>query len=57
LEPKTCSKCAATGEKVVFIKCPICHKLVCENCVVSRSGRAFCGQYCADNFFFGDEEE
>jgi hypothetical protein len=50
-------KCAATGEKIVFIKCPICHKLVCENCVVSRSGRAFCGQYCADDFFFGDEEE
>ena len=56
MDEKACTKCSKTGEKIVLIKCPICFKLVCENCAVVKSGRPFCGQYCAESFFFGDED-
>ena len=51
-----CSKCSAKGEKVSLMMCPICHKMVCEKCRVHKSGRSFCSQYCAEYFFFGDED-
>ena len=56
MDEKICMKCKATGEKLVLIKCPICFKIVCEACRFNRGGRLFCTQYCADEFFFGDEE-
>ncbi|HKY32664.1 MAG TPA: hypothetical protein VJV23_09030 [Candidatus Polarisedimenticolia bacterium] len=51
-----CAVCSAAGPRIVLGKCPICFKAVCEGCRVSRGGRHFCSQYCADYFFFGDEE-
>lgn len=51
-----CSKCSA-GDKVALMMCPICHKMVCERCQFSKSGRNFCSQYCAEYFFFGDEDD
>jgi hypothetical protein len=30
---------------------------VCENCTVRSYGREFCGSTCANQFFFGDDEE
>jgi len=56
VEEKTCSKCSATGDKIVVTKCPICHKQVCDACNVNRSGRIFCSAFCADHFFFDEEE-
>ncbi len=38
-------------------KCPICFKLVCDNCTVRSYGRTFCTKRCADQFFFGDDDE
>ncbi len=57
MEQDACSRCSAAGAKVVLIKCPICHKLVCETCRVVRSGRPFCSSYCSESFFFGDEDD
>jgi hypothetical protein len=51
-----CSKCSAKGEKISLMMCPICHKMVCEKCLIHKSGRSFCSQYCAEYFFFGDED-
>ena len=51
-----CAKCSAAGAKIQLTMCPICHKQVCEKCLVSKSGRNFCSQYCAEYFFFGDED-
>ncbi|MFQ5844498.1 MAG: hypothetical protein ACE5JG_05850 [Planctomycetota bacterium] len=56
VERQSCSKCAASGPKVTLTRCPICFKTVCEACHVTRGGRLFCSQYCAEYFFFGDEE-
>ena len=56
MEKKSCSKCAASGERVHLVKCPICHKAVCETCVFNRGGRLFCSVFCADYFFFEEEE-
>ena len=55
MDEKACSRCAAAGEKLALMKCPICHKVVCETCRVNRGGRLFCSQYCADYFFFEEE--
>lgn len=56
VEEKSCAQCKTAGERIVLIKCPICFKLVCETCRFSRGGRPFCSQYCAEEFFFGEEE-
>jgi hypothetical protein len=35
----------------------MCFKLVCDECAHRAMGRAFCNKRCADEFFFGDEED
>ena len=52
----TCSKCGKIDEKAPMVKCPICHKLVCDECRHNVSGRYFCSSHCADFFFFEEEE-
>jgi len=38
--------------------CPICHKKACAKCGMSKGGKHFCSQYCAEFFFFvGDDDE
>jgi len=56
VEEKSCAQCKSAGEKISLTKCPICFKLVCEKCHFNRGGRLFCSQYCAEEFFFGDED-
>ena len=56
MEQTSCARCASSFDRAHLNMCPICHKLVCEGCRVNRSGRFFCSQFCADEFFFGDEE-
>lgn len=51
-----CNSCKAPRGEVSLYKCPICFKLTCETCRINRSGRDFCSAYCADYFFFGEEE-
>jgi hypothetical protein len=38
-------------------KCPICFKLVCDRCSHRTMGRDFCSKRCADQFFFGDDDD
>ena len=52
-----CSKCGASDERRPLTKCPICHKMICDDCRTNVSGRYFCSSHCADFFFFEDEEE
>ena len=55
-EPTTCSKCSKPEDRRPLTKCPICHKMVCDDCRYNVSGRWFCSSHCADFFFFEDEE-
>ena len=52
-----CSTCGVTEEGGYLTKCPICHKMVCEDHKMMRSGRAFCSTFCADSFFYDDDDE
>ena len=52
-----CVGCKVTDLDVRLNKCPICFKWVCDNCAVRSFGRSFCQRKCADQFFWGDEDE
>lgn len=53
----TCTKCGKGDERGSLTLCPICHKMVCDDCRYSTSGRWFCSVHCADYFFFEEEDE
>ena len=52
-----CSVCEKDEQEVTLQKCPICFKLVCLDCAKREYGRTFCSKRCADQFFFGDDDE
>jgi len=52
-----CVACKVSDQDVRLHKCPICFKWVCENCAIRSYGRAFCMRKCADQFFWGDDED
>ncbi|HEY7515343.1 MAG TPA: hypothetical protein VIC87_12740 [Vicinamibacteria bacterium] len=52
-----CSICQKDDQETTLHKCPICFKLACENCTIRSYGRTFCTKRCADQFFFGDDDE
>ena len=52
-----CQTCGVSEDDGYLTKCPICHKMICEDHKLMRSGRAFCSPYCADSFFFHGEDE
>ena len=52
-----CVACEKDDKEFTLHKCPICFKLVCEDCAVRNFGRLFCSKLCSDQFFFGDDEE
>jgi hypothetical protein len=52
-----CVNCQKSEEEVTLHKCPICFKLVCNDCAKREYGRVFCSKRCADQFFFGDDDE
>lgn len=55
---EVCAKCAVSLERGALAKCPMCFKMVCEECRYQVSGRTFCSAPCANFFFFeGDEDE
>ncbi len=51
-----CTVCGVSARRKALKKCPICFREFCETCGVSRSGRRFCGAFCADYFFHEDED-
>ena len=52
-----CVSCSRTDEETSLQKCPICHKHYCEEHRHQMGGRTFCSRYCAEYFFFSDEED
>ena len=52
-----CYECKRKDEEVRLSKCPICFKGACDNCAHRAFGRIFCTKRCADQFFFGDDDD
>jgi hypothetical protein len=52
-----CKTCGANEDETDLTKCPICHKMFCDEHKLVRSGRAFCSTFCADGFFFDEDED
>jgi hypothetical protein len=55
--PMNCVICQKDDKESTLHKCPICFKLVCSDCARREYGRTFCSKLCADQFFFGDDDE
>jgi hypothetical protein len=51
-----CVHCGKNDTETSLQKCPICFKWYCEEHSYSMSGRSFCSQFCAEYFFFGEED-
>jgi hypothetical protein len=49
-----CEVCGDNFERYDLKKCPICHKMVCEECSFIVGGIYFCSKFCSEYFFFGD---
>jgi hypothetical protein len=52
-----CIHCNGNDQDLRLNKCPICFKWVCDNCGHRSMGRVFCARKCADQFFFGDDDD
>ncbi|MEJ2369070.1 MAG: hypothetical protein P8Z49_12195 [Acidobacteriota bacterium] len=52
-----CEMCGKTGRWLDLTKCPMCHRYFCESCRVSMGGKDFCTRHCANEFFWGGEDE
>jgi hypothetical protein len=52
-----CVTCQKDEQEVTLYKCPICFKPICTECARREYGRTFCSKLCADQFFFGDDDE
>lgn len=52
-----CVGCQVDDQEHKLHKCPICFKWVCDNCGHASYGRIFCAKKCANEFFFGDDDE
>jgi len=52
-----CVACEKDDKEFTLYKCPICFKLVCSECAKREYGRTFCSRKCADQFFFGDDDD
>lgn len=52
-----CSICQKSELEARLEKCPICFKWTCLDCGTREYGRSFCSKRCADQFFFGDDED
>jgi hypothetical protein len=52
-----CEICGAEEEEYDLKKCPICHKLFCQDCAVLKGGIRFCSRHCMQFFFYGEDEE
>lgn len=53
----TCATCQKSDVEATLSKCPICFKWVCQDCGKREYGRVFCSRLCANQFFFGDDDE
>jgi hypothetical protein len=55
---KQCKECSVGEDDAYLHKCPICHKMICDEHKFMRSGRIFCSDFCAAYFFHeGDDDD
>lgn len=52
-----CESCRRAERWMDLIKCPMCTKHICDKCRYPMGGKHFCGSHCANEFFFGGEED
>jgi hypothetical protein len=52
-----CASCQKSDLELRLHKCPICFKWICTECAEHQYGRLFCSRRCADQFFFGDDDD
>lgn len=52
-----CEICGAKGRWLTLYKCPMCLKYFCEECSFNYGGKQFCSEFCAQEFFWGEEGE
>jgi hypothetical protein len=52
-----CVICDVSDQDHRLNKCPICFKWACDECGNRSMGRVFCSRSCADQFFFGDDDD
>ena len=52
-----CVICDVSDQDQRLNKCPICFKWACDECGNRSMGRVFCSRSCADQFFFGDDDD
>jgi len=52
-----CVQCGVGDEEASLTRCPVCHKMVCEECQFVKSGRTFCSRGCGELFFHEEEED
>jgi len=52
-----CELCDRSDKYMELFKCPMCHKYICDKCRYGMGGKDFCGDHCANEFFFGGEDE
>ncbi|HET7746460.1 MAG TPA: hypothetical protein VFM29_04110 [Vicinamibacteria bacterium] len=57
MDPLHCSTCQMSDQDRRLHKCPICFKLSCDECGHHAYGRIFCTRRCAEEFFFGEDDE
>ncbi len=51
-----CEICNRAEKWMELFKCPMCHKYFCEKCRLHMGGKDFCGEHCANEFFWGGED-
>ncbi len=54
---KECKECGLKEDDGYLVKCPICHKMICDAHKYVRSGRVFCSEFCAAYFFYGGDDD
>ena len=52
-----CIECQRDEMETTLNKCPSCFKLICVDCGTQAMGRVFCTKRCAEEFFWGDDDE
>ena len=56
MEVKSCSLCDEPLDTWNLFHCPICYKLVCEECSMKGFGQRFCSLRCRDYYWSADED-
>ncbi len=56
-EDPQCYKCKKTAKEQRLLRCVICHRIFCDDCSFVKSGHHFCSRFCAEYFFYDEDED